>query len=55
VVTFKRLRFNHDGAMPLLVFPFFWTAAALRVKGASPKLVRQEVAWVRIFSGGVNP
>jgi len=61
VVTFKPVRFNHDGTLPLQVFPFFWTAAALRVKGASPGAVRREVtSWANrwfdlVDTGQVEP
>jgi hypothetical protein len=52
VVIFKPQRFTHDGTMPLVVFPFFWTAAPLRVRGAAAGAVRQELArWAARWFG----
>ena len=55
VEIFKPSRFTHDGTMPLMVFPFFWTAALLRVRGAAPGSVRQELArWAERWFGLVD-
>lgn len=52
VVTFAPVRFNHDGSLPLLVSPFFWTAAPLRVLGGDAGELRHRIAaWASRWFG----
>lgn len=58
VVTFEPVRFNHDGLLPLVVYPFFWTAVPLRIRGADIGAVRRRVArWAERWYGltGTQP
>lgn len=55
VEKFKPVRFNHDGSLPLTVFPFFWTAVPVRVQGADNGGVRRHVAaWAERWYGLVD-
>ncbi|MFO0595765.1 MAG: hypothetical protein U0228_10685 [Myxococcaceae bacterium] len=56
VEVFAPVRFNHDGSLPLRVFPFFWTAAGVRAFGADAGQLRRHIAeWAARWFGLVDP